>query len=92
MLNKATEDVHRSLECGDVILNCQSRVYSASSSVCIAYLMRYRCFNYEKAFYDVKGLKCSINPSLAFKKHLLAYQMELTKQCILKSKLKIQLD
>jgi len=49
-----------------------------AASVVIAYLMLELNMPYEKAFYMIKGLKSSINPSVTLKKFLSAYSLTLS--------------
>jgi protein-tyrosine phosphatase len=64
---------------GRVLVHCNAGV-SRSSTLVIAYIMKYHCKSFEDAHTLVKAARSSIRPNDGFLKQLKAYDLELTSQ------------
>lgn len=78
-LDAATSFIHKYIQKGiGVLVHCQMGV-SRSSSVVIAYLMRYHQMTFDQAYDHSKKRRSQVNPNRGFRMQLKIYERELGK-------------
>ena len=75
--NEAGEFINKALnEKGKVLVHCHAGI-SRSSTICLAYIIKYKKIGFDKALKMVREKRSKISPNLGFEKQLREYQKEL---------------
>ncbi|CAK88402.1 unnamed protein product (macronuclear) [Paramecium tetraurelia] len=72
IFEKTCQLIQNEIKRSSILVCCQNGL-NWSTAVMIAYLIKIKQWQYEKAFYYIKSLQSLVNPSLALKKQLILY-------------------
>ncbi|PIC52108.1 hypothetical protein B9Z55_000235 [Caenorhabditis nigoni] len=65
---------------GKVLVHCVAGV-SRSASICLAFLLKYRCRNLREAYHLMKSKRVMVRPNLGFWRQLIAYEQSVKEKC-----------
>ena len=75
--DEAGEFINKALkEKGKVLVHCHAGI-SRSSTICLAYIIKYKKIGYDKAIKMVREKRAKISPNVGFEKQLREYQKDL---------------
>ncbi|CAD8141289.1 unnamed protein product [Paramecium pentaurelia] len=76
IFDRTCQLIQNEIKRSSIIVCCQNGL-NWSAAIMIAYLIKTKKWQYEKAFYYIKSLKTLVNPSLILKKQLILYNTKI---------------